>query len=78
MGIGFDKQFQKISSQELGDAILKAVQDKDIRSKAAKVAAQLRAERNGAECVADQVETFWQEQCVSGKFKEMFPAMKEA
>ena len=72
IGVGFEKQFQKISWKELGDAISHVIEDKGIRENARAVGATLRAE-DGAGTAVEEIERFWKEYCLTGKFHELFP-----
>ncbi|GKY93604.1 hypothetical protein MPSEU_000327800 [Mayamaea pseudoterrestris] len=72
VGIGFDKQFQKITSNELGDAIRKAASDQEMKQKAVALGEKLRAENGVAQAVLE-VERFWEDSCISGTFHSRFP-----
>jgi hypothetical protein len=72
VGIGFDKQFQKIESKELADAILKASSDSEMQLRAHTLGQKLRAE-DGVGLAVKEVERFWEEFCITGRFHSAFP-----
>lgn len=76
VGIGFSEQLQRISWQSLGDAIVKVVSDMEMANKAAALGEKLRQE-TGAVRAADEVASFWDTYCVTGKFWDLFPGSVE-
>ena len=72
VGVGFAKQFQKITSDELGDAIRRAANDSEMKQRASLLGERLRQE-NGVARAVEEVDMFWREFCVTGKFHETFP-----
>jgi len=72
VGIGFEKQFQKLGWKELGDAIKRVVSDKEMADRAAELGAKLRQE-DGANRAVDEMERYWKEFCVTGLFHKCFP-----
>jgi UDP:flavonoid glycosyltransferase YjiC (YdhE family) len=68
-GVGFSKQFQKISAAELAKAIKQCVSDKDIAEKATWVGEKLRTE-DGVGVVVQTVDKFWKEWVDTGKFEQ--------
>jgi sterol 3beta-glucosyltransferase len=73
VGIGFSKQINSLKWQELSEAIRRAVNDSEMKSKAAELSKQLLSERNGADVAVEEVEAFWAEYWLSGRFHECFP-----
>jgi sterol 3beta-glucosyltransferase len=73
VGIGLSKQINALRWQELSDAIRRAVTDADMKTRAAELSNQLLSERNGADVAVEEVEAFWSEYWLSGKFRECFP-----
>jgi UDP:flavonoid glycosyltransferase YjiC (YdhE family) len=72
VGVGFKKQLQKISPGELGDAITEVLSNNEMADRAAELASKLQKEK-GAESAADHIESFWEEYCVTGRFRQLFP-----
>jgi len=72
VGVGFDKQFQKISWQELGDAICQCTQDESIIKNATELGEKLRIE-NGAKKAKELIEDFWEKYGEKGEFHNHFP-----
>lgn len=72
-GIGFEKQLQHITWQELGDALTRVVSDKQMKMHASKLGTKLRSE-DGANKTVDEMERFWKEFCVNGRYIKEFPA----
>jgi len=66
VGIGMNKQLQKITAQELGDAIKKVVSDPGMATAAAEAGHGLSQE-NGTREVIVQIEKYWNEWVLSGK-----------
>lgn len=71
VGVGFTKQLQKIGWKELGDAICMVLSDKEMQKRCAELGEKLCVE-DGANGAADEVERFWTEYCVTGKFYVLF------
>ncbi|GKY92878.1 hypothetical protein MPSEU_000257000 [Mayamaea pseudoterrestris] len=72
VGVGFDKQFQKVTSDELGDAIVRCACDFEMIKRAFELGDKLRSE-DGVTRATEEVELFWRNVCVSGKFHDRFP-----
>jgi sterol 3beta-glucosyltransferase len=73
VGIGFTKQINSMTWQELSEAIRRAVNDSEMKFKALELSKQLLSERNGADVAVEEVEAFWSEYWLSGRFHECFP-----
>ena len=69
-GVGFSKQFQRITTKELADAILRVTSDSTYSNIARSIAAKLH-EENGAKSVVKEMEKHWKENVVTGKWKEV-------
>ncbi len=71
VGVGFTKQFQKITSKELAAAVSRVTTDTNgtYQSAAQSIALKLR-EDNGAEAVVDEVERYWEESVVTGEWQK--------
>mmetsp|Transcript_71230 Transcript_71230/g.135856 ORF Transcript_71230/g.135856 Transcript_71230/m.135856 type:complete len:319 (-) Transcript_71230:101-1057(-) len=74
-GIGFDKQLQKISAEELGDAMRKVVESTEMAAKA-KEAGEILQEEDGTQNIVNAVQDFWQEWVESGKYQAKMDDMK--
>ena len=75
VGVGM-KQLHTITYQELGDTILRVLQDDTMARKAAELGTIVRRE-NGAEKAADAIEAYWNEYGGSeGKFRQVWPGTK--
>jgi sterol 3beta-glucosyltransferase len=72
VGHGFKKPFYQISWQELGEVIDQVVSSSDAASRAADFGAKLRAE-DGSSNSVDEIEGYWNEWVLSGKFHDMVP-----
>merc|ERR1711904_1331 len=72
-GIGFKKQFQKIKSQDLADAIKKVCNSCEIRSKAAWLKQEVLMQ-DGQKEVIEQIMNFWVDWVETGKFKALVQA----
>jgi sterol 3beta-glucosyltransferase len=68
VGIGFNKQFQKTTATELGDAIASVIESPSIVAKAKDVGAKLCAE-NGVQAAVQGLEKYWADIVLSGKFR---------
>lgn len=66
VGVGMDKQLQKITVEELSDAIRQAVSSEKMAAKAQMLGKMLCAER-GAKNIVNEVEKYWTEWVESGK-----------
>jgi sterol 3beta-glucosyltransferase len=73
VGIGFSEQINSLQWQELSEAIRRAVNDSEMKGKASELSKQLLSERNGADVAVEEVEAFWSEYWLTGKFSECFP-----
>jgi sterol 3beta-glucosyltransferase len=71
IGVGFEKRLVTLSGDVLGDAIIRVVGDESIIQKAKEIGARLTAE-TGADEAVRQIELFWDEYCISGKFHAVF------
>lgn len=69
VGVGFKKQFQKIAAGELGDAIKKCVTSVEFVAKASQLGKVLQS-HDGAGEVVHQVQEFWKEFVVTGRFRK--------
>jgi len=69
-GVGFSKQFQSITTKELADAILRVTSDSTYSKVAGDIAAKLH-EENGAQSVVKEIELHWNENVVTGRWKEV-------
>lgn len=67
VGIGFSKQFQRISTKELADAISTVADPEGSYGSAAKSVAATLQEENGAQTVVKEVEMHWKENVVTGE-----------
>lgn len=72
LGVGFQEQLNAIHPEQLGEAIRTVVDDKDMHQRVAKLSVKLSAEE-GADRAVDEITSFWNEYCVTGKFHEIFP-----
>jgi hypothetical protein len=72
VGVGFEKRLADVTGEELGEAILHTISNKTMQQASRKLADGLLAE-DGASQAAKEVEAFWEEYCVTGKFFEVFP-----
>ena len=70
VGVGFSKQFQKISADELAAAITKVTNDADY-SKRANVLSSKLLKEGGASAVALEVKKFWSEYVVTGRWESV-------
>jgi len=75
VGVGFEKQFQKISAEELGTAIKQVVQSTEIAAKAKQIGKILK-EEDGAQNIVNAVQDFWQRWVESGKYQAKMDDMK--
>jgi sterol 3beta-glucosyltransferase len=73
VGFGLEPQINDLTWEELSAAITRAVTDPDVQARAAELGRQLRSEPNGSIGATAQIDAFWTEFCVSGRFWELFP-----
>ena len=71
VGVGFSKQFQRITAKELAGAISKVTDSNGTayQTAAQSIASKLRKE-NGAEAVVEEVERYWEESVVTGEWQD--------
>jgi len=77
VGIGFGKQFQKITAEELGNAI-KEVQDSSEMAAKAKEMCDTLKEENGTSNMVTAVQDFWHQWVESGKYRAKISEIKMA
>jgi len=68
VGIGFKKQFQKISAEELGTAIKNVLESTEITAKAKRMGETLRKE-HGTQNIVNAVQDFWHRWVQSGRYQ---------
>lgn len=75
VGVGFSKQFQRITAKELAGAILKVTGSNEAYQTAAQSIASKLREENGAEAVVEEVERYWEERVVTGEWQDAVKRM---
>lgn len=75
-GVGFTKQFQKITAEELADAMKTCMSSPQIAKKAKEVCAEVCAQE-GTLGVVDAVERFWTNQVETGDFEQLVKERKQ-
>jgi len=76
IGVGFTKQFQKITAEELADAMKTCMSSPQIAKKAKEVSAEVCAQQ-GTLGVVDAVEKFWTNQVETGDFEQLVNERKQ-
>jgi len=67
VGVGFEKtQLQEVQGEELGDAMMKAARDSEIRARAQEVGKEMRKEK-GCKSAVCAIERFWKEWVETGR-----------
>ena len=72
VGIGFEQRLGRITGKELGDAILHVMTNRTMIQASRNLAHKMLAE-DGAGAAVKEIEAFWKEYCVTGKFFNVFP-----
>lgn len=70
VGVGFTKQLQKITGEELGEVISGVVSNLDMASKAKEIGIKMRDE-DGTNIVLAEVNTFWNDYVLRGKVRQL-------
>merc|ERR1712151_775524 len=68
VGVGFSKHFQRVTVNELADAVKLCITDVDIQNRAREFSKELQNDANGAENVVNYVERFWKNEVLSRKW----------
>merc|ERR1712232_1274751 len=68
VGVGFSKQFQIVTVNELADAVKLCITDVDIQKRAREFGEELQSDDNGANNVVNYVERFWKTEVLPGKW----------
>ena len=72
VGVGFEKRLGLITGKELGDAILHVMANRTIFQASRNLADKMLAE-DGAGTAVKEIEAFWKDYCVTGRFFDVFP-----
>jgi len=68
VGVGFSKQFQRVTVNELADAVKLCITDVDIQKRATEFSKELRSDANGVDNVVNYVERFWKNEVLPGSW----------
>jgi hypothetical protein len=77
VGVGFELQLQKITANDLSDAINAVLNDSSMATRAKEVGGQVRKEC-GCRAIVEEVEKFWKENVRTGSFSKEINNWKSA
>jgi len=77
VGVGFELQLQKITANDLSDAINAVLNDSSMATRAKEVGEQVRKEC-GCRAIVEEVEKFWKENVRTGSFSKEINNWKSA
>jgi len=72
VGVGFEKRLSLVTGAELGEAIVQVITNSTMQQASRDLAEKLLAE-DGANGAVKEIQAFWEEYCVTGKFFDVFP-----
>ena len=71
VGVGFAKQLQKTTSDDLGAAISQVLSDPTFAKNAKEIGIHMRSpEEDGTKRIVEEVEKFWKEKVMTGVFQK--------